>query len=51
MRRVERTRRETRRGLLLAAPGATWIAGFLALPMLLILGISFFSVGEYGEVQ
>jgi spermidine/putrescine transport system permease protein len=36
---------------LLAFPGAAWIALFLLLPLLFVLGISFFSTGSYGEIE
>jgi spermidine/putrescine transport system permease protein len=47
----EQSRPAMTRALLLAAPGAVWLGVFLAVPMALILAISFFSVGDYGEIQ
>jgi len=37
--------------MLLGAPGLLWLAGFFLLPMIFILGLSFFSSGSLGEVE
>ena len=43
--------KSTRRWMLSVLPGTVWLSLFLALPFLLILGISFFSRGAYGEIE
>ena len=39
------------RAALLSAPGLAWVTLFLLLPLGLILGVSFLSRGEYGELE
>jgi len=51
MRRELHHRRSIMRSLVLSAPGTLWIVAFLIVPLLFLLGISFFSTGEYGEIQ
>jgi len=49
--RAERTERAARawRLWITAGPGLFWIALFLLLPSLILLGIGFFSIGNYGN--
>lgn len=44
-------RRASLRAIGFAAPAAVWILLFLILPLLFVLGISFFSTGTYGEIE
>ena len=54
--RVERgeaitARRHRLRVLGACAPGAAWLVLFFAVPLLLIIGVSFLSRGSYGTVE
>jgi len=44
-------KRNARRALLLSAPALLWIAILFLSPLVLMLGISLFSTGEFGELE
>ena len=44
-------RQASLRAALLSAPGLLWVTLFLLLPLVLILGTSFLSRGEYGQLE